>query len=76
MMNEREISECKLITERLNDIFALTYYISIRFDEKKEHVSVYRLSDVNQKYPLKSINVIDDNPKGFLLDVMEGVSEY
>ncbi|SKA66176.1 hypothetical protein SAMN02745213_01765 [Succinivibrio dextrinosolvens DSM 3072] len=76
MMNEREISECKLITERLNDIFAITYYISIRFDEKKEEVSVFRVTDVNQEYPLKTINVIDDNPKGFLLDVLEGVSEY
>ena len=76
MMNERVISECKLITERLNDIFAITYYISIRFDEKKEEVSVFSVTDVNQEYPLKTINVIDDNPKGFLLDVLDGVSEY
>lgn len=75
-MNEREISECKLITERLNDIFAITYYISIRFDEKKEEVSVFKVTDVNQEYPLKTINVIDDNPKGFLLDVLAGVEEY
>lgn len=76
MMNEREISECKLITERLNDIFAITYYISILFDEKKEEVSVFKVTDVNQEYPLKTINVIDDNPKGFLLDVLAGVEEY